>query len=93
MISDFLYENLNILYENLNYDFIIFLTIYKISYYKVRVSTGIEEQTIPLFHLYYQRRTHTEHSTWCCEVRVLRAPSHVNICHSFVLVVASDVFL
>jgi len=55
MIYDFLHENLNFLYENLNFlcenlrfslktvlmiFFMIFLTIHKISYHKVRVSTG-----------------------------------------------------
>jgi len=57
-LNDFLYENLNFLYENLNVlyanlrfslwkilmiFFMIFLMIHKISYYKVRVSTGGED--------------------------------------------------
>ena len=55
MVCDILYENLNFLYENLNFLYenlrfslwkismsfsMIFLTIHKISYYKVRFSTG-----------------------------------------------------
>ena len=43
MIYDFLCENLNFLYENLRFSlwkiWMIFLTIHKISYYKIKVST------------------------------------------------------
>ena len=47
-LNDFLYEILNLLYENFRFSlwkfwmifFMIFLMIHKISYYKVRVSSG-----------------------------------------------------
>ena len=51
-LNDFLDKNLNFLYENLNFLYVgkiliisvmIFLMSHKISYYKIRVSTGVVE--------------------------------------------------